>query len=149
MQSVNAMGTWFPLNSINYRHLYFQEPKWVISPNELVINQCFPSFLLHFHVQWYVSENNFDSEAIICSLETRENYLNLMPGKFEVRFLLLLMMYNGYVPIFLTVLHTHPCLVVFMPSMTEAILKFANHTSQVVVDWMSLDSCYPHYLGFS
>lgn len=94
-------------------------------------------------------ENNFDSEAIICSLETGENYLNIMPGKFDVWFLLLLMIYNGYVTIFHTVLHTHPCLVVFMSSMPEAVLKFANHTSQVVVDWMSLDSCYPHCLGFS
>lgn len=65
------------------------------------------------HVQWQVSENNFDSETVT-------SFLEAMHGKFDVWFLLLLMVYGGCVAIFLTALQTHPCLVVFMSSMPEA-----------------------------
>lgn len=74
-------------------------------------------FLLH--VQWQVSENNFDSEAVTCLFEAGENHSNTMHGEFDVRFPLV-MMYGGYVAIFLATLQTHPCLEVFMSSMPAA-----------------------------
>lgn len=71
-----------------------------------------------------------------------------MHGRFDVWFLLLLMVYGGYVAIFLTGLQTHPSLMVFISSMPGAENLQIPFLKWLYIGWVLIHAI-PVFLGFS